>query len=550
MEFPCPGMTHNTILTIMPPLAHKMDYHLSLCYPSDILPAAEYLDKILWGVFEQAVGQQVPRKEQGLGVECVLNLPVDTLQSKSFQEISVRLPIRLRGFGLRSFAETAPQAFIGGVEMALGGGEAEQSWWRILLESGSRTGVEYGGCWTKLQREGQQIATFISKELDGTLATGPAVAEESRGGTSCRQALTGQCEELREAALREGLLRHGDQTARPVRAYPQLDKLSTAWKLSLPGFTNGLSSPVFKEVMAQHLCLPSPACQPILGQPIITRRGGVVGPFADELMTAHLTEDSWRHRHDSLKVTIVNMCNEARVPVDCEVFGIFRDLVPAALTAEGGELQFGRKRAGLCPDFRLRLPTAAGPLDSLGELKFISAGVSRYPIGRTEKQVDRRARELPGSYRRPLERLDRLHHGTLDGEVGPLVRRLQSFGELQTFVVGNWGEGSEDLHALVQTCAEARVAHICRSTGRQESEHLLGTIVGQYRRLVSTCAVRAQAMCTLARVGLITPAARDAARRRQVAMRMEAQMKEERRAQWMASLQGPGWARRGRCHGM
>ena len=97
-----------------------------------------------------------------------------------------------------------------------------------------------------------------------------------------------------------------------------------------------------------------------------------------------------------------------------------------------------------------------------------------------------------------MERLDRLHHGTLDGEVGPLVRRLQSFGELQTFVVGNWGEGSEDLHALVQTCAEARVAHICRSNGRQESEHLLGTIVGQYRRLVSTCAVRAQAMCTLA----------------------------------------------------
>ena len=149
---------------------------------------------------------------------------------------------------------------------------------------------------------------------------------------TCRQALTGQCEELREAALREGLFRHGDQTSRPVRAYPQLDKLSTAWKLSLPGFTNGLSSPVFKEVMAQHLCLPSPACQPILGQPIVTRRGGVVGPFADELMTAHLTEDSWRHRHDSFKVMLVNMCNEARVPIDCEVYGIFRDLIPAALT--------------------------------------------------------------------------------------------------------------------------------------------------------------------------------------------------------------------------
>ena len=149
-----------------------------------------------------------------------------------------------------------------------------------------------------------------------------------------------------------------------------------------------------------------------------------------------------------------------------------------------------------------------------------------------------------------LARLDRLHHGTAEGEVGRLVQRLQAFGELQTYVAGNWGEGSEDLHSLVQSCAEARVAHICRSTGRQESEHLLGTIVGQYRRLISTCAVRAQAMCILARVGLITPAARDAARRRQVAMRLEGQMREERRAQWMASLQGPGWARRGRCHGL
>ena len=57
------------------------------------------------------------------------------------------------------------------------------------------------------------------------------MAEDSR-----RHALTEQFEELREAALREGPLRHGYRTARPVRAYLP----STAWKLSLPGFTNSL----------------------------------------------------------------------------------------------------------------------------------------------------------------------------------------------------------------------------------------------------------------------------------------------------------------------
>ena len=164
--------------------------------------------------------------------------------------------------------------------------------------------------------------------------------------------------------------------------------------------------------------------------------------------------------------------------------------------------------------------------------------------------MDRLARELPGSYRRPLERLDRLYNGTQPGETGRLVERLQSYGELQCLVVGNWGEGSRHLHSLIQSCAESRVACLCRSTGRQESERLLGTIVGQYRRLISTTAVRAQAMCTLARVGLISPAVRDAARRRQVAMRLQGELRQERKAQWMSSLQGPGWARRGRCHSL
>ena len=79
---------------------------------------------------------------------------------------------------------------------------------------------------------------------------------------------------------------------------------------------------------------------------------------------------------------------------------------------------------------------------------------------------------------------------------------------------------------------------------------MLGMIVGQYRRLMSTTAVRAQAMCMMARVSLITPAAREAAGRRVVAMRLEEEMRRERRAQWMASLAAPGWARWGNCHRM
>ena len=142
------------------------------------------------------------------------------------------------------------------------------------------------------------------------------------------------------------------QTARPARAYPQLDKLTTAWKLSLPGPTTGLTSPVFKEVMAMHLFLPSLACRGVVGQPV-GPKAVPAGLFGDEIMCATLPGDSWRWRHDSLKECLMSICNESIIRTDAELFGLFRDLIPAELTRQGGDLQYGRQRVGLTPDLLL-----------------------------------------------------------------------------------------------------------------------------------------------------------------------------------------------------
>ena len=84
----------------------------------------------------------------------------------------------------------------------------------------------------------------------------------------------------------------------------------------------------------------------------------------------------------------------------------------------------------------------------------MSVGVSRYPSGRVEKQADRRA-------------------------TGPLVARLQGFGNLLCFVAGAWADCSTHLHELIVTCAKSRVAHLCQSTGRLELDGQLGTITVQ-----------------------------------------------------------------------
>ena len=147
------------------------------------------------------------------------------------------------------------------------------------MEGRTRTGDDFRESWRSLQREGEQICNFLHVGFDGAIAKGAENAEGLRNGARSRQIVTDQREDWREALLAEALKQHGNQAARPVLAYPQLDKLSTAWKLALPGPTTGLSSPVFKEVMALHLCLPSPACSSIVGETVGAH--GVVGMFGD-----------------------------------------------------------------------------------------------------------------------------------------------------------------------------------------------------------------------------------------------------------------------------
>ena len=60
-----------------------------------------------------------------------------------------------------------------------------------------------------------------------------------------------------------------------------------------------------------HLFLPSLACKGVVGQRVGTR-GAVAGQFGDEIMCCNqLPGDSWRWRHDEVKLCIMGMCNDS-----------------------------------------------------------------------------------------------------------------------------------------------------------------------------------------------------------------------------------------------
>ena len=88
------------------------------------------------------------------------------------------------------------------LEHLVGGDGGEAQWWRHLLDSNTRTGHEFRECWDLLQREANECCNYLGRELEGTIAIGPDIAIELRGGDSSRQALTEQREELREAVVR------------------------------------------------------------------------------------------------------------------------------------------------------------------------------------------------------------------------------------------------------------------------------------------------------------------------------------------------------------
>ena len=128
----------------------------------------------------------------------------------------------------------------------------------------------------------------------------------------------------------------------------------------------------------------------------------------------------------------------------------------------GGELQWGRARQGVVPDFKFMSNTPDGPQSSLAELKVLSAGVTRYPRGAVGKGTDKRAALIVKEYEAKLRKYDvkfygavPLVHGQPEPPAGPLVQRLRSF-PMQKLVAGPWGDLSQDFHILLTSFAKSR----------------------------------------------------------------------------------------------
>ena len=130
-------------------------------------------------MLEHATKLHTPKGEEGLEVECTVQVSGIAFQGRSFQNILIHQPVKLGGLGLRSLVETSPAAFVGGVEMSLPHFTGEEgicalledevgrveglNRWSTFLTSASRTAQEFERSWSTLKQEAEECCTFLDK---------------------------------------------------------------------------------------------------------------------------------------------------------------------------------------------------------------------------------------------------------------------------------------------------------------------------------------------------------------------------------------------------
>ena len=130
--------------------------------------------------------------------------------------------------------------------------EGVENRWRPLFQSGCGTGHELSKAWDHLQKEATESCQYLEEELSGHLrCTKEGIGESAVDGfTRSKMSVEMEMEKRRAAVLKKAMANHQDLTARPVWSWKQIDKLSTAFLLNIPGAHSSLSSPIFTEALA------------------------------------------------------------------------------------------------------------------------------------------------------------------------------------------------------------------------------------------------------------------------------------------------------------
>ena len=184
------------------------------------------------------------------------------------------------------------------------------------------------------------------------------------------------------------------------------------------------------------------------------------------------------------------------------------------------------------PDFKVALPAlvdGAAARDALAELKLVRCGsTNAAPVGGStyptsgphdvfagrQCAVEWRESKIQAERERDARSVDSKFCGTQDGDDGPVLLRLRSFGPIVGLVVGHFGEWSAGLHRLLTAAADDAAPRMRAWWGARTDRDSRGRSAWYFRREVAWAGLNANARLKLERAEFVGWDARSAAARR------------------------------------
>jgi hypothetical protein len=264
---------------------------------------------------------------------------------------------------------------------------------------------------------------------------------------------------------------------------------------------------VWDVVTANAFGLPPQVLVPYVGSLINGGRGKTVDKYGTNLTLAPVRGDGWRTCHDVGCGGVVRAATQiGGAHIQQEVYHLFAML--PGLAPEARQHDEDRQvRQGKVPDFMARFKRPDGSMEQpeLAEFKCIRLRDDMYRQNDTRpcSAVDRRARQLPGEYRRNIRAIDTRFDttGAHDrGEIGPAESRFNQFGKLLSLVTGAYGEFSVDLRDLIDRVAEAGAGEFADRMLCTSMDHAKAVLKSHITNTVYFSAVREHALLMLDRM--------------------------------------------------
>ncbi|MGA1354560.1 MAG: hypothetical protein ACO32I_07295, partial [Candidatus Limnocylindrus sp.] len=498
----------------------RLDYLLQHCKPEDTAAIAVKFDALLKRLVEAILGSSLASVPHGLE--------------------RMHLPQRHSGLGLRSRYDLRDSAFTGAVAKALpaltdrtvdpvagivhegilhtarignmmgqGSFDGTNYDFSTFLAANTRLGNAMQSSWQTMQQQ----AAPAGNAAPAAGALSADVSTMGHGIPNLQHATTTQLDNARFAALTHALPPH----ARSTSAIRATDSLSRAF-LSCPGYVERLAPQVFRECLARYMAAPSPACAPLVGQPIIGARsdgGALIDAHGDNLLSACSDGNmEAKFRHDPLVDMLAAAAREAGGYSKAEDSSFFASVIPLQVRAAHAQQHGGTQHMRVhVPDITLQLDAGRGM--ELVEVKSISFCPTWYPRG-AHDGANRRERTLEGEYLAKARALDRrfgLAQAAPGGgsrmpnvTIGPIEAKYLSVAPVRGAVIGGFGEGSNGLHRLIKDIAKAAGQKLYAQLGLSP-EAAAALAKARLTRSVGTAMARGHAQMLLARLSLAAPLA-------------------------------------------